>query len=303
MIKRAALARALALDPRLLFLDEPTSGLDPISAAAFDELLMELQEQLKLTVVMITHDLDTHLPYLQSCRRDRRPQNENRHARGHRAATRIPGSRHISTASAPVRGSAGRQHAWSVKPITPPSAPSCCWSWSWRAVRVLVLGLRASIATTRATKSISRAASAGWSAARPVRYLGVDVGRVVDMRIDPRDPSRVQVIVDIDSIGAGFRQDGRRALAAGRNRPAVHRPDPRQRYAAAPKAVPSEKYPVIRSAPSSFDVLLASLPDLVGLASDVADARSRMLSDQNIAVRLERAREHRQGERARCPRR
>jgi phospholipid/cholesterol/gamma-HCH transport system ATP-binding protein len=59
MVKRAALARALALDPRLLFLDEPTSGLDPISAAAFDELLCYLQSQLKLTVVMITHDLDT----------------------------------------------------------------------------------------------------------------------------------------------------------------------------------------------------------------------------------------------------
>lgn len=59
MIKRAALARALALDPKLLFLDEPTSGLDPISAAAFDELIAYLQTQLKLTVVMITHDLDT----------------------------------------------------------------------------------------------------------------------------------------------------------------------------------------------------------------------------------------------------
>jgi phospholipid/cholesterol/gamma-HCH transport system ATP-binding protein len=59
MIKRAALARALALDPRLLFLDEPTSGLDPISAAAFDELLIGLQRDLALTVVMITHDLDS----------------------------------------------------------------------------------------------------------------------------------------------------------------------------------------------------------------------------------------------------
>jgi phospholipid/cholesterol/gamma-HCH transport system ATP-binding protein len=59
MVKRAALARALALDPRLLFLDEPTSGLDPIAAAAFDELVMGLQRELALTIVMITHDLDS----------------------------------------------------------------------------------------------------------------------------------------------------------------------------------------------------------------------------------------------------
>jgi phospholipid/cholesterol/gamma-HCH transport system ATP-binding protein len=59
MRKRAALARALALDPELLFLDEPTSGLDPIGAGAFDELIGDLSASLGLTVFMITHDLDS----------------------------------------------------------------------------------------------------------------------------------------------------------------------------------------------------------------------------------------------------
>lgn len=59
MVKRASLARAIAREPKLLFLDEPTSGLDPVGAEAFDQLIMELRAMLDLTVVMVTHDLDS----------------------------------------------------------------------------------------------------------------------------------------------------------------------------------------------------------------------------------------------------
>ncbi len=59
MVKRASLARALALDPPILFLDEPTAGLDPIAAAEFDQLILKLQRGLGITVIIITHDLDT----------------------------------------------------------------------------------------------------------------------------------------------------------------------------------------------------------------------------------------------------
>jgi len=59
MVKRAALARALALDPRILFLDEPTSGLDPIAASGIEALIRKLNESLKVTVIVVTHDLTT----------------------------------------------------------------------------------------------------------------------------------------------------------------------------------------------------------------------------------------------------
>jgi phospholipid/cholesterol/gamma-HCH transport system substrate-binding protein len=116
-----------------------------------------------------------------------------------------------------------------------------------------------------------------------VRYLGVDVGRVVGMHIDPRDSARVQILVDIDSSApvssktiAELSLQGVTGLL---DMDLIQDNGTRRLNA----AVPSQEYPVIRSAKSSFDVLLASLPDLVAIASDVADRASRMLSDKNIA--------------------
>lgn len=122
----------------------------------------------------------------------------------------------------------------------------------------------------------------GLTRGAPVRYLGVDVGRVINMRIDPRDSSRVQIVSDIDSsapisdrtvaelslqgvTGVLFidlvQNNGNRRLT---------------------RSVPSLKYPVIRSARSSFDIFLSSVPDLVGQATEVVERAGRLLSDQNL---------------------
>jgi phospholipid/cholesterol/gamma-HCH transport system substrate-binding protein len=118
----------------------------------------------------------------------------------------------------------------------------------------------------------------------PVRYLGVDVGRVYAMNIDKRNPSRVQVLVDIDkSAPVSPKTIAELSLQGVTGLLYMDLiQDNGTRRLNAP--VPSEKYPVIRSARSSFDVLLASLPDLVAIASEVAERAARMLSDKNIAA-------------------
>ncbi len=163
MIKRAALARALALDPRLLFLDEPTSGLDPISAAEFDELMLYLQRQLRLTVVMITHDLDS---IFRTCNRvgvivDHKMETD----------TLESIVDHPNPWIQAILSRRARQHSpqggpWSVKRTMLPSALSC-WSSRWRR-RCSSTGIPALASTGRtiATRSISTVPSAGWSKAR-----------------------------------------------------------------------------------------------------------------------------------------
>jgi phospholipid/cholesterol/gamma-HCH transport system substrate-binding protein len=117
-----------------------------------------------------------------------------------------------------------------------------------------------------------------------VRYLGVGVGRVVDMHIDPRDPGRVEVIVDIDATTpisdhtvAQLQLQGVTGLLYIdlSEEPSNKPPGP---------AVASLNYPVIRSAPSRFDVFLSSLPELVAAAGEVVERAHRLLSDENLAA-------------------
>lgn len=122
----------------------------------------------------------------------------------------------------------------------------------------------------------------GLTVGSTVRYLGVDIGRVVTMRIDPRNAARVQVIVDIDDQApisdktvAELSLLGVTGLLyidllgdAGTKRLST--------------IVPSERYPVIRSVRSGFDVILSGVPEVMGRASEVAQRASRLLSDDNI---------------------
>lgn len=117
-----------------------------------------------------------------------------------------------------------------------------------------------------------------------VRYLGVDVGRVVDMRVDKRDASRVQVVVDIDSsapISARTLAELSLQGVTGLLYVDLIANTGNRKMA---RAVPSERYPVIRSARSNFDVLLSSLPELIGLANEVVERVNRLFSDENVAA-------------------
>ena len=117
-----------------------------------------------------------------------------------------------------------------------------------------------------------------------VRYLGVGVGRVVDLRIDPRDSARVEVIVDIDaSTPISAHTVAELQLQGVTGLLYIDLGEDRNDKRLAP-AVPSLKYPVIRSAPSRFDVFLASLPELVAGANDVVQRAKELLSTGNVAA-------------------
>jgi phospholipid/cholesterol/gamma-HCH transport system substrate-binding protein len=122
----------------------------------------------------------------------------------------------------------------------------------------------------------------GLTQGAPVRYLGVNVGRVVNMYIDPRNASRVQVIVDIDSATPVSDQSVAELSQQGVTGVLfidLLREAGNKRLLA---AVPSERYPVIRSSKSNIDLLLASLPEMVGRASDVLGRVELLLDEDNL---------------------
>jgi phospholipid/cholesterol/gamma-HCH transport system substrate-binding protein len=124
---------------------------------------------------------------------------------------------------------------------------------------------------------------AGLERGAPVRYLGVDVGRVHTLAIDKRSPRRVQVIADIDAATPITEQTVAELSLQGVT--GLLYIDLLAHKGAKPvgQPVPSENYPVIPSVRSSFDLFLSSLPDVLAQANEVAVRASRVLSDENIA--------------------
>ena len=274
MIKRAALARALALDPPLLFLDEPTSGLDPISAAAFDELLLYLQQHLQLTVVMITHDLDT---IFRTCNRvgvivDRRMVTDTLERIVDHPHPWIQAYFHGERAAA--RALAGGP-AWSVKQTMRRWAPSCCSSSLMAALFVYwysdtpraprLQPLRDLLRRQRQRPDTGRR---GALPRRRRRSRGRHAHRPAQLQ--PRGGDRRHRLAHAD-LDAHRRASCTLQGVTGLLYIDLLRGS--RATSACARRCASEHYPVIRSAPSNFDVLLASLPEMVAEAEQCGAAR------------------------------
>ena len=282
MRKRAGLARALALDPEILFLDEPTAGLDPISAAEFDVLVRELQKSLRLSVFMVTHDIDTlrattdriavlvdrriRVGTMASLSHDPHPSIHRYLHRGPRADERgqlagVAGmdsqANYVATGAFVLLMLAGMVVAavWLAGP-------------QFRAQYALY--------EVHVSGSVS-----GLDPGAPVRLNGIDVGRVASIEQDPEDPEKVilllqlreGVIVHSDAVASLDMQ----GLTGGRYM------EISGGTIGSPKAsaAPGRRYPTIAWRPSSVDVVFNSAPALLQRLADATDKLRALLDDRN----------------------
>ena len=227
MIKRVALARALALDPDIVFLDEPTSGLDPIGAADFDELIRTLQQTLGLSVFMVTHDLDSlhavcdriavlsegrviatgpieamlasEHPWLRSYFGGKRGRQVQR-LRQNQQSLRSRARRNV------------RERRWKPRPTT--SSPALFTLAVIAGVFGFVFWVQN--AGGGSERSVYRLVFSGSvSGLRPgaaVLFDGIRVGEVTKLSLDPRDPRRIEALIAINRA-TPVRGDTKVALA------------------------------------------------------------------------------------------
>lgn len=295
MIKRAALARALALDPDILFLDEPTAGLDPIGAAAFDNLIRTLRDALGLTVFLVTHDLDT---LYTIC--DRVAVLSQKKVLVVDTLERV-----AATDDAWVR-----EYFHGPRGRAPPTKPPPCWRTTEMETRAhhVLIGLFSVIVIGAAllfglwlAKSGSEGkfnyydivfneAVSGLSQGSSVQYSGIKVGDVAFLRLDPQDPRKVWARIRVVA-SAPIKQDTTAKLAlTGITGTSII-----QLSSGTPSSPMLEgkdgKIPVIVATPSPLTQLLSNGEDLMGNINQLIARFSNLLSEENSA-RISRTLDH-----------
>ena len=287
MRKRAALARALALDPDILFLDEPTSGLDPIGADAFDDLILELKTALGPTIVIVTHDMDSlwrvadrvallgdaRLLALGSvdelaCSTDPAVERFFHGPRG-RAAARVAASAAPASTTRPAYLLAGVF----VLVLTGALIAGVLWLSAGGPGQVYDEYL------VYMQESVS-----GLSRDSTVKYYGVDVGRVHEISLGPGDPKRVRLLLEIDR-GTPIREDTVAKIETqGLTGLSYINLSGGSDTAALLAAEPGAAWPEIRSEPSVWGRLDRSLERLIDNLVDASQRLSAVMSDENRAT-------------------